>query len=95
VSAAPATSAAGAAEGHLRVTQVRSGICTKPKHRGTLLARVPHLITVEPASEDEAADQRERSASALRARRVSQGMTDVNEAPAPAKKARRATKELA
>jgi hypothetical protein len=60
-----------------------------------MLARVPHLITVEPASEDEAADQRERSASALRARRVSQGMTDVNEAPAPAKKARRATKELA
>jgi large subunit ribosomal protein L30 len=55
---------------HLRVTQVRSGIGTKPKHRGTLralglrgvgqvndlpdrpeirgmIARVPHLITVE------------------------------------------------
>ena len=54
----------------LRVTQVRSGIGTKPKHRGTLralglgrigrtrvlpdrpeirgmLARVPHLVTVE------------------------------------------------
>ena len=56
----------------LVVTQVRSGIGTKPKHRGTLralglrgvgqsnvlpdrpeirgmIARVPHLITVEPA----------------------------------------------
>ena len=54
----------------LKVTQVRSGIGTKPKHRGTLralglgkigrtrtlpdrpeirgmLARVPHLVTVE------------------------------------------------
>ena len=60
----------------IRVTQVRSGIGTKPKHRGTLralglrgigrtnvlpdrpeirgmLARVPHLIEVTPASEDE------------------------------------------
>ena len=67
--------------GHLRVTQVRSGISTKPKHRGTLralglrgvgrsrvlpdrpdvrgmIARVPHLVTVEPAAEDEAAEQR-------------------------------------
>jgi large subunit ribosomal protein L30 len=58
----------------LLVTQVRSGIGTKPKHRGTLralglrgigqsnvlpdrpeirgmIARVPHLITVEPAPE--------------------------------------------
>ena len=55
----------------LKVTQVRSGIGSKPKHRGTLralglgrsgktntlpdrpeirgmIARVPHLITVEP-----------------------------------------------
>ena len=55
----------------LRVTQVRSAIGTKPKHRGTLralglgrigrantlpnrpeirgmIARVPHLVTVEP-----------------------------------------------
>ncbi|HXA33945.1 MAG TPA: 50S ribosomal protein L30 [Acidimicrobiales bacterium] len=62
--------------GWIRVTQVRSGIGTKPKHRGTLralglrgigrtnvlpdrpeirgmLARVPHLIEVTPASEDE------------------------------------------
>jgi large subunit ribosomal protein L30 len=58
----------------LRVTQVRSAIGSKPKHRGTLralglrrlgqsndlpdrpeirgmLARVPHLVTVEEVSE--------------------------------------------
>ncbi len=37
----PADDAAGAgdtATGHLRVTQVKSGIGTKPKHRGTLRA---------------------------------------------------------
>ncbi|HWG73819.1 MAG TPA: 50S ribosomal protein L30 [Acidimicrobiales bacterium] len=61
------------AGGSLKVTQVRSGIGTKPKHRGTLralglgrigrsntlpdrpeirgmIARVPHLITVEELS---------------------------------------------
>jgi large subunit ribosomal protein L30 len=32
------TSAQGGADGHLRVTQVRSGIGTKPKHRATLRA---------------------------------------------------------
>jgi large subunit ribosomal protein L30 len=60
----------------LRVTQVKSAIGTKPKHRGTLralglrgigrtnvlpdrpeihgmLARVPHLVVVTPASQDE------------------------------------------
>jgi len=60
----------------LKVTQTRSSIGTKPKHRGTLralglrrightnvlpdrpeirgmIARVPHLIEVVPASEDE------------------------------------------
>jgi large subunit ribosomal protein L30 len=117
VSATPASSS-GDAEGHLRVTQVRSGISTKPKHRGTLralglrgvgrsrvlpdrpdvrgmLARVPHLVTVEPAGDEEAADQRERSATARRARRVSQGMSTVEETPAPAPRARRSTKELA
>ena len=59
-----------AAEKTIKVTQIRSGIGTKPKHRGTLralglrrighsnelpdrpeirgmIARVPHLITVE------------------------------------------------
>ena len=58
----------------LKVTQVRSGIGTKPKHRGTLralglgrigrsnvlpdrpeirgmIARVPHLVTVEEVRE--------------------------------------------
>jgi large subunit ribosomal protein L30 len=62
--------------GWLRVTQVRSAIGTKPKHRGTLralglrgigrsnvlpdrpeirgmLSRVPHLVTVTDATEDE------------------------------------------
>jgi large subunit ribosomal protein L30 len=62
------------ATARLKVTQVRSGIGTKPKHRGTLralglrgigqtnvlddrpeirgmIARVPHLITVEEVSQ--------------------------------------------
>jgi large subunit ribosomal protein L30 len=64
------------ATGWLRVTQVKSGIGTKPKHRGTLralglrgigrtnvlpdrpeirgmIARVPHLVEVTGATEDE------------------------------------------
>ena len=64
------TPARAGSAGHLRVTQVRSAIGTKPKHRGTLralglrgvgrsnvlpdrpeirgmLARVPHLVSVE------------------------------------------------
>jgi large subunit ribosomal protein L30 len=84
------------AEEHLRVTQVRSGISTKPKHRGTLralglrgvgrsrvlpdrpdvrgmLARVPHLVTVEPAAQDEADDQHRRSEASRRARRAAEG----------------------
>jgi large subunit ribosomal protein L30 len=112
-----AAKASPGADGHLRVTQVRSGISTKPKHRATLralglrgvgrsrvlpdrpevrgmVARVPHLVTVEPADEDAAARQRERSATARQARRVSQGMVTVQDAPAPAKRARRADKEL-
>jgi large subunit ribosomal protein L30 len=59
----------------LKVTQTRSGISTKPKHRGTLralglrgigqsnvlpdrpeirgmIARVPHLVTVETVPEE-------------------------------------------
>jgi large subunit ribosomal protein L30 len=74
--AAASTSDKSTTTGWLRVTQVRSGIGTKPKHRGTLralglrgigrtnvlpdrpeirgmIARVPHLIDVTPASEDE------------------------------------------
>ncbi len=64
------------ADRSLRVTQVRSAIGTKPKHRGTLralglrgigqhndlpdrpeirgmLARVPHLVSVEPTPNEE------------------------------------------
>ncbi len=64
----------GSLAGSLRITQVRSTIGTKPKHRGTLralglrgigktntlpdrpeirgmIARVPHLITVEEVSD--------------------------------------------
>ena len=77
--AAPAAAKASsdpATTGWLRVTQVRSAIGTKPKHRGTLralglrgigrtnvlpdrpeirgmLARVPHLVNVTPAEQDE------------------------------------------
>ncbi len=70
------TSKSAAATAWLRVTQVKSAIGTKPKHRGTLralglrgigrtnvlpdrpeirgmLARVPHLVDVTPAGEDE------------------------------------------
>ena len=62
--------------GHLKVTQVKSSIGTKPKHRGTLralglrgigrtnvlvdgpvaramVARVPHLVEVVPATPEE------------------------------------------
>jgi large subunit ribosomal protein L30 len=66
----------GITGGELLVTQVRSGIGTKPKHRGTLralglgrignanllpdrpeirgmIARVPHLVTVETVTEEQ------------------------------------------
>jgi large subunit ribosomal protein L30 len=77
-SAAKASTAKGAdgGTGWLRVTQIRSAIGTKPKHRGTLralglrgigrsnvlpdrpeirgmLSRVPHLVTVTDATDDE------------------------------------------
>jgi large subunit ribosomal protein L30 len=68
----------------LRVTQVRSAIGTKPKHRGTLralglrgigqsnlladrpeirgmIARVPHLVTVEAVSPGVAPPEEDRS----------------------------------
>ncbi len=87
---------ASASEGDLLVTQVRSAICTKPKHRGTLralglrgvgrsrvlpdrpeirgmLARVPHLVTVETASPDAAAAQRVRTQASRQARRAAEG----------------------
>jgi large subunit ribosomal protein L30 len=118
VTPAPASSGSAPGEGHLRVTQVRSGISTKPKHRGTLralglrgvgrsrvlpdrpdvrgmLARVPHLVTVESATADEAAGQQQRSASARLARRTGQGVAGEQEIAAPAPQARRATKERA
>ena len=70
---APSTTKKAAGESRLLVTQTRSAIGTKPKHRGTLralglrgigqsnelpdrpeirgmLARVPHLISVEEVS---------------------------------------------
>jgi large subunit ribosomal protein L30 len=118
VSPAQASSGAAPVDGHLRVTQVRSGISTKPKHRGTLralglrgvgrsrvlpdvpdvrgmLARVPHLVTVESATADEAAGQQERSASARLARRTGQGVAGQQEIATSAPRARRATKEHA
>jgi large subunit ribosomal protein L30 len=87
---------ASASEGDLLVTQVRSAICTKPKHRGTLralglrgvgrsrnlpdrteirgmLARVPHLVTVESASPDDAAAQLVRTQASRQARRAAEG----------------------
>ena len=68
----------------LRVTQVRSAIGTKPKHRGTLralglrgvgqhndlpdrpeirgmLARVPHLVSVEPTSDGHGSNEKDGS----------------------------------
>ena len=73
---AATTSSAASDTGWLRVTQVKSAIGTKPKHRGTLralglrgigrtnvlpdrpeirgmIARVPHLVDVTSAGEDE------------------------------------------
>jgi large subunit ribosomal protein L30 len=87
---------ASAAGGELKVTQVRSAICTKPKHRGTLralglrgvgrsrilpdrpeirgmLARVPHLVTVEAAEPDDAAAQHLRTQATRGARRAAEG----------------------
>ena len=105
-------SPAASGGGHLKVTQVRSAITTKPKHRGTLralglrgvgrsrvladtdalqgmLARVPHLVEVTAATEDEVSAQRARTDAARTARRRAQGQAAA--APAPAR-ARRATK---
>lgn len=82
--------------GDLKVTQVRSAISTKPKHRGTLralglrgvgksrilpdrpevrgmIARVPHLVTVETADADETAAQHLRTQAVRGARRAAEG----------------------
>ena len=40
----PATTSGNGADGTLKVTQVKSGIGTKPKHRGTLRALGLHGI---------------------------------------------------
>jgi large subunit ribosomal protein L30 len=91
-----AASARQGSGGSLKVTQVRSSICTKPKHRGTLralglrgvgrvrilpdrpevrgmLARVPHLVTVEEAQPDETAAQDLRTRATRQARRAAEG----------------------
>ena len=80
----------------LRVTQVRSAIGTKPKHRGTLralglrgvgrsrilpdrpeirgmLARVPHLVEIGPATAEEAAAERARLDAVRAEHRVAEG----------------------
>jgi large subunit ribosomal protein L30 len=90
------TPSTGTSEGALKVTQVRSTICTKPKHRGTLralglrgvgksrilpdrpevrgmIARVPHLVTVEAAEPDETAAQNLRTQATRQARRAAEG----------------------
>ncbi|HXX90711.1 MAG TPA: 50S ribosomal protein L30 [Acidimicrobiales bacterium] len=81
--------------GYVRVTQVRSAISTKPKHRGTLralglrgigrsrvladgpelrgmLARVPHLVALSPATAEEAGAERARADAARRAHRAAE-----------------------
>jgi len=91
----PASAKASGADGHVRVTQVRSSISTKPKHRGTLralglrgigrsrvlpdvpdvrgmIARVPHLVEVVPATAEEAADQRRHQEASRQAHRTSE-----------------------
>jgi large subunit ribosomal protein L30 len=87
---------ASPSNGDLLVTQIRSTICTKPKHRGTMralglrgvgrsrivpdrpeirgmLARVPHLVTVEAASPDATAAQLLRTQATRGARRAAEG----------------------
>jgi large subunit ribosomal protein L30 len=44
----------------------------RPEVRG-MLARVPHLVTVEPAPADEVASQRLRAGAARAARRAAEG----------------------
>ena len=108
---------AAGAGGHVRVTQVRSGITTKPKHRATLralglrgvgrsrvladndvvrgmVARVPHLVEVGPASDEEARAQRARSDAARAARRRAQGQETAPE-PAPARRPTRSSAKKA
>ena len=95
MSAARSSSPKASDPAYLRVTQRRSGIGTKPKHRATLralglrgvgrsrilpdrpevrgmVARVPHLVEVVPASASDAAVQAERLDAARAAHRASE-----------------------
>jgi len=92
---ASATGTAGG-ETYLLITQTRSAIGTKPKHRGTLralglrgvgrarvlpdrpevrgmIARVPHLIDVGPASSEQADEQHRAQTKARQARQARGG----------------------
>ena len=85
-----------APDGAIRVTQVRSAIATKPKHRGTLralglrgvgrsrvlpdrpeirgmLARVPHLVALSPATAEEAEETRARARKVRDEHRAAEG----------------------
>ena len=64
-------------------------------HGPVQLAPAEHFDQGTLADEAEAADQRERSALARRARRASEGLAPVETSAPPAKKARRANKETA
>ncbi len=90
------TASTASAETYLLITQTRSAIGTKPKHRGTLralglrgvgrkrvlpdrpevrgmIARVPHLIDVAPASSEQAQEQRQGQTRARQARQARGG----------------------
>ncbi|MDE3086296.1 MAG: 50S ribosomal protein L30 [Acidobacteriota bacterium] len=79
----------------MRVTQVRSAISAKPKHRGTLralglrgvgrsrvlpdrpeirgmLARVPHLVELSPATAEEAEEARAKNEKVRAEHRVAE-----------------------
>ncbi len=86
----------------LRVTQVRSAIGSKPKHRGTLralglrgvgrsrvlpdrpeirgmIARVPHLVEVTAATDEEATAERARLEAVRAEHRVAEGKAQGTE----------------
>ena len=101
---------------NLVVTQVRSSIGAKPKHRGTLralglgrigksntlpdrpeirgmIARVPHMITVNEAAED--APARKTAAKKAPARKATTKKTTAKKAAAKKTTAKKATAEKA
>ncbi len=96
MSPASRSKVADSATDALRVTQVRSAVGAKPKHRGTLralglrgvgrtrllpdrpeirgmLARVPHLVEVEPATATELSAERSRIEAVRAEHRVAEG----------------------